>query len=263
VIKKLIVWSLVATGVVFAVNSVRPGAVHTFFRRAHAKFERNIPPEFELERIKDQIAKLTPDMNKNISVIAEELVKVKGMERRIDDLQARLETSKNTLALMTDAIQNGHTRVSLPGGREVSVTQVKSQLNTCKNLERELTNVKKIYEAKKSGVDAARQQLAEMKQQKEQLEVMAAEYEAELKTLALEQTRSKLQLDDSRLAEIKESFERLRERIEVARTTANLAEQFKSDSLTTEKKPAASKDVLDEAREYLGADKSKIDAAGK
>ena len=98
---------------------------------------------------------------------------------------------------------------------------MKDKLRTCKTLERELANNKKILDAKKAGVDAARQQLVEMRQQKEQLEIMAADYEAQLKTLALEKTRSRIKLDDSRLAEIKASMDKLRERIETERKTAH------------------------------------------
>src|SRR5438067_1856809 len=81
-------------------------------------------------------------------------------------------------------------------------------------------------EAKKAGAESLRQQLATMKQQKQELEVMAAEYEAKLKELAFQQTRSKMKLDDSRLAQIKQDFEKLREKIEVERKTADLADQF-------------------------------------
>jgi len=251
-IKKIIFWSLVVGGVVIAVNSVRPGAISTAFRRVHVKFEKQIPPEFELARLKDQIAQLTPDMHRNISRIAEEMVQVESLDRRVVSLQTKLTTAKDELALLTNAFDAGKTRVVLTSGREVPITQINSKLNTCRNIERELANVKKIYDAKKAGVEAARQQLTEMKRQQQELEVLAAQYAAELKTLELEQTRAKLQLDDSRLAEIKQSFERLRERIEVERKTADLAEQFKTTDSITEKKPVSSTNVVEEAREYLG-----------
>jgi len=260
-VKKVIVWSLLATGVVFVANHVRPGAIHTAWKRVHTKIEAKISPDFELARIRDQIAQLTPDMGRNIQRIAEESVQVEALERKLGDLQARLTQNKEELAKFTDAIGNGVTKVSL-NGRDVPVTAIRGKLTTCYNLERELKNVSKIYEAKRSGVDAARQQLMEMKRQKEELEIMAAEYDAELRTLALEETRAKVQLDDSRLAEIKQSFEQLRQRIDVARKTADLAEQFKGDTFT-ERKPAQTKDAADEAREYLGADRSKIDATKK
>ena len=57
------------------------------------------------------------------------------------------------------------------------------------------------------------------------------------------QTRSNFQLDDSRLAEIKQSFEKLRERIDVERTKTKLAEDFKTNTLTSpEKKVDTTKD---------------------
>src|SRR5581483_3696536 len=163
------------------------------------------------------------------------------------------------LALMTTAMEKGTTRVVL-NGREVPVTAVKDKLRTCKLLERELANNKKILDAKKQGVDAARQQLIEVRNQKEQLEVMAAEYEAQLKTLALEKTHTKIKLDDSRLAEIKASMERLRQRIETERKTAQLAEEFNTGK-PADTKAESNKNVLDDAKDYLnGSDKKATDA---
>jgi len=257
-IKKLVVAAAVVGGGLFVLNSVWSGSVGTAWKRAQAKLERKIDPDFELARIRDEIAKLTPDMHKNISRIAEEMVAVETLEQKVNSLQAKLDADKSDLAALTTAMEKGTTRVVLHG-REVSVTQVKDKLRTCKNLEKELANNKKVLDAKRQGVDAARQQLVEMRNQKEQLEVLAAEYEAQLKTLALEKTRTKLQLDDSRLAEIKASMERLRERIQTERTTAALAEEFNTG------KPANAKgesnaNVLDDAKEYLNGTEKKTEA---
>ncbi len=259
--KKLIFWSLVVGGGLLLVNGVWRGSVHTAIKRAQARFERNVSPEFELARIRDQIAELTPDMHKNITRIAEEIVQVQSLERRVGDLQARLDTAKNELAHLTTSLEQGVIPVSSTG-RKYTPADIKDRLRTCKNLERELANVKKVYEAKKEGVEAAKQQLATMKEQKQELEVMAAQYEAQLKTLALEQTRAKIKLDDSRLAEIKQSFERLREKIDVQRQTAELAQQFNDGSLN-EKKSETTKDAVEEAREYLGGERAKGNEAKK
>jgi chromosome segregation ATPase len=256
-IKKAVFASAIVAGGLVLLNSVWSGSVSTAIKRAHAKLERKIDPDFELARIRDEIAKLTPDMHKNLSKIAEEMVAVESLERRVNDLQARLDNSKDELAVMTSAVEKGTTRVVLHG-REVSVTQVKDRLRTCRNLEKELANNRKVLDAKRQGVEAARQQLVEMKSQKQQLEVMAAEYEAQLKTLALASTQARIKLDDSRLAEIKASLERLRERIDVERKTADLAEKFNTDTMT-EKKAESTKDVIDDAKEYL-APKEKSDA---
>jgi DNA repair exonuclease SbcCD ATPase subunit len=256
VLKKLIVLSAVVAGGLYFVNHAWHGSIGTAWKRARASIEQKINPEFELARIRDQIAQLTPDMHRNIARIAEEMVSVESLDRRVSNLQTKLDDAKRDLAIYTNAIENDTKRVSVDG-RQLSAAQVASQvkdkLRTCKVLEREVANTQRVLDAKKQGVEAARQQLAEMKRQKEEMEVLAAEYEAQWKTLQLEQTRSKLKLDDSRLAEIKQSFEKLRERIEVERTKTVLAEQFQTNTLTApEKKADSTKDVVDEAREYLG-----------
>ena len=107
--------------------------------------------------------------------------------------------------------------------------------------------------------EAARQQLVEMREQKGQLEIMAADYEAQLKTLALEKTRSRIKLDDSRLAEIKASMDKLRERIETARKTALLAEEFNGGKPVETNKVESNKEIVDQAKEYL-APKEKAEA---
>ncbi len=250
IVKTVVVLSALTAGGVFFLNHVWSGSVGTAWKRATAHFERAIDPDFELARIRDEIAKLTPDMHKNISRIAEEMVAVESLERKVSDLQARLEIAKDDLALMTNAVEKGATRVSIQG-REIPVNQLKDKLRTCKTIERELNNNQKVLDAKKQGVDAARQQLVEMRQQKEQLEIMAADYEAQLKTLALEKTRSRIKLDDSRLAEIKASMDKLRERIDTERKTALLAEEFNGGKPVEANNVESNKEIVDQAKEYL------------
>jgi chromosome segregation ATPase len=260
-IKKLVFLVGGTVAALALVNSVWSGSVRTAWKRAQAKLERTISPEFELARIRDEIAQLTPDMHKNIARIAEEMVQCETLDRRSTDLAAKLDRSNAELAVLTKAIETGD--IVKVSGRTLSPAQVKDKLRTCKNLERELANTQKILEAKKAGVEAARQQLVEMRQQKDQLEVMAAEFEAQWKTLQLEQTRSKLKLDDSRLAEIKESFDKLRERIDVERRKTELAGQFSSESFAPEKKSETTQSVVDEVKEYFGTKSEKTEAAKK
>src|SRR5947209_15932289 len=150
IVKKVVLLGALAAGGPFVLNHAWSGSVNTAWKRATTTFQRSIDPDFELARIRDEIAKLTPDMHKNISRIAGEMVAVESLERKVGDLSAKLETSKDELALLTNAVEKGATRVSIHG-RDVSVTQVKDKLRTCKILERELSNNKKILDAKKAG----------------------------------------------------------------------------------------------------------------
>src|SRR5256885_16612635 len=116
IVKKVVVLSALAAGGLFAANHIfGSGSIHTAWKRASARLERSIDPDFELARIRDEIAKLTPDMHKNISRIAEEMVAVESLERKVADLQTKLDNSKDELAAMTSAIEKGTVRGSIHG----------------------------------------------------------------------------------------------------------------------------------------------------
>lgn len=265
-IKKLVLTAAAIGGGLYLVNNcLGTGTVETFWKRTRASVERKVKPEFELARIRDQIAELTPDMHRNISKIAEQMVEVKTLETKVVDLQDKLVRYKGELKVLTDAVENNTTLVSSTG-RQVKVTPliVKDKVRTCKNVERELQTSQSILDAKQKGLDAAREQLAVMKQQREELKVMAENFEAELQTLKLEQTRTKIKLDDSRLAEIKQSFDKLRARIDVEKKKAELAGEFKSESFAApDHKIETAQEVLSEARDYLSGPKEKTEAAKK
>src|SRR5438105_5696359 len=106
-IKKLLFWSALAVGGLVLVNTVKPGAISTWGKRIHAKLEKNVSPEFELARIKDQIKELTPDMYNNIGKIADEMVAVEALRAKVGDMQARLNTQKGEIQTMTAAMERG------------------------------------------------------------------------------------------------------------------------------------------------------------
>src|SRR5262249_33582113 len=106
-IKKLLFWSALAVGGLVLVNVVKPGAISTWGKRIHVKFEKSFSPEFELARIKDQIKELTPDMYKNITRIAEEMVQVEALQVRVNDMQVRLNEQKDVIQVMTSSLEKG------------------------------------------------------------------------------------------------------------------------------------------------------------
>lgn len=255
-IKKLVMVTAGVGVALVAINTIAGrGSIHTLFHKAHNAIEAQVSPEFELERIRDQIAKLGPDMHDNISRIAEQMVKVEAIERDLQTCQAGQEKRKGSLLAMTDTLEKGDTqRVKFYGGAGDLKRHLERELKTYKTVEKEIAGKQKVLEAKKQELDAARAQLSEIKEQKAQLESLVAQYEAELATLRLEQTRSKFKLDDSRLGDIKGAFEKLRQKIDVERKKAELAGQYlpETDAPTAPAKETSSKDLAGEVRATLG-----------
>jgi DNA repair exonuclease SbcCD ATPase subunit len=261
-IKKLLFWSALAVGGLVLVNTVKPGAISTWGKRAYSKIEKKFSPEFELARIKDQIKELTPDMHNNITRIADEWVQVKHLEVRVNDMQAKLNEQKEVIQVMTSAIEKGE--FLKLGGRTVTPTQIKDKLRKYRDAEKSFEVAKKTLEARKEALESARLQLAEIKNQKEALQLQAQEFETELAALKLAQTKSKFALtNDDRLSEIKEAFEQLRQRVEAERKKVELAGEFfgtNGSSVKEEKALDTADDVINEVRATFA---EKADAAKK
>jgi chromosome segregation ATPase len=261
-IKKLLFWSALAVGGLVLVNTVKPGAISTWGKRFHVKFEKSFSPEFELARIKDQIKELTPDMHKNIARIAEEMVQVEHLQVRVNDMQVKLNDQKEVIEVMTSALEKGESlKIS---GRRATPTQIKDKLRKYKDAEKSYEIAKKTLEARKEALDSARQQLVEIRNQKEALQLQATEFETELAALKLAQTKTKdVFCNDDRLSEIKEAFQQLRQRVEAERKKVELAGEFFGTGSTTVKEEKAldtAEDVINEVRATFA---EKADAAKK
>ena len=261
-IKKLLFWSALAVGGLVLVNTVKPGAISTWGKRIHAKIENKFSPEFELARIKDQIKELTPDMHKNITRIAEEMVQVEHLQVRVNDMQSKLNEQKEVIQVMTSTLEKGE--FMKINGRTVTPTQIDQRLRKYKDAEKSYEVAKKTLDARKEALESARQQLYEIRNQKEALQLQATEFETELAALKLAQTKSKFALtNDDRLSEIKEAFEQLRQRVEAERKKVELAGEFfgtNGVSVKDEKALVTAEDVINEVRTTFA---EKADAAKK
>jgi len=256
--KKLLFWSALAVGGLVLINTVKPGAVATWGKRIHAKIEKNLSPEFELARIRDQIRELTPDMHRNIAKIADEMVAVQSQQAKVADMQARLESQKGEILALTAAVERGDKQFVF-AGKDMTPGRIKSKLKSYADGEKALDTAKKTLAAREQKLESARQQLLEVKKQKEYLEQYVVQFEAEIEALNLAKTQSKFAVEDTtRLGEIKESLEKLRERVEAERQKINLTAQFFGDEKKVEEKPdVSSDDVIAEVKEKFSEKKDK------
>jgi len=253
--KKLFLLGVGAAGALAVTNAVWSGSVHTAWKKARTVVESQVSPEFELERIRDQIAKLTPDMNRHIEKIAEATVEVGSLNRRIEIVKNELDRRQADILALTDKVESGIQKVSF-GGTNLK-DKLARDLKSYKSCEKDLATKQRLLEAKKEALESARRQLTEIHNQRAEMEVLAAQYEVRLAELREAQTRSKFKLDDSRLAKIKEAFEKLQARIDVENTKAELAGQFTTAPTiepTVSAEPA--KDVVQEVRDLFGKKES-------
>jgi len=253
--KKLAIGTLIAVAAVTVLSYTKLGSyASTAWTKARVSAKKQVPIEFEIDRLKNEVAQLIPDMKRNRSLIAEEMVAVDNLKEEIATTRTKLDSQKTVLLKLSKDVEGGEqtfviNHQSYPRARVIE--KLSRDLESFKRCEAELKSREQMLEAKERSLDAARQQLVTMRDQKQELEVQIAQLEADLKTVRLAQTRCKFQVDDSRLTEIKRSLADLKTRLKVEKTAAELEGEFANDAMPVEATVKPANDVAREVREYL------------
>lgn len=258
--------AVVAAGVIAALFMLSHTKVGSYAGTAWGKIrtsaKQQVPVEFEIDRLRHEVVQLVPDMKKNRSIIAEEMVAIENLKEEIAATRVRLEEHKAVLLKLTKDVDSGETTFVYRRraiSRERLAEKLARDLQSYKRAEAELKTREQVLDAKERALDAAKEQLAAMRDQKQDLEVQIAQLEAEMKNVRLAQTRCKFQLDDSRLAEIKRSLADLRNRLKVEKTQAELEGEFANDPIEVSNKVRPVSDVTREVREYFqGGDQRNV-----
>jgi chromosome segregation ATPase len=254
--KKIGIAAVVVAVVLFLLNSTMLGSyTGTAWSKIHGSFKKQVPLEFEIERIKHEIAQLVPDMKKNLSQVAEEMVAIDNLKEEITVTRGKLQDQKTSIMTMTESLEKGTKTISF-NGRDYSANRIREKLakdfSDYQICEKELKAKEQLLDARENGLDAARHQLATIRTQKQELEVQVAQFEAELKSVRLAQTRNKFHFDDSRLARCKEILAEIKNRLRVEKTQEALQGEFSNDlAVTIEQKAKSAPELSRDIKAYF------------
>ena len=161
-----------------------------------------MPVDFEIDRARQMIQDLVPEVRKNMHVIAKEEVEVQRFEEQIANSEAKLAKEKEQiLRLKTDL---GTVKDTYQyGGRSYTAAEVKTDLanrfERYKTFEATLSSLKQVRDARVKSLAAARQKLEGMLAQKRQLAVEVENLQARSQMVVAAQATSNYQFDDSEL----------------------------------------------------------------
>ena len=217
--------------------------------------KESVPIDFEIERARKMIADLTPEIRRNMHLIAKEEIQVEYLEKRAVKAEKPLATDRDDILRLKAALDNGKDYLVLAGHR-YSEKQVKVDLanrfNEYKTNDGTSLNLRKVLNARRNGLDAARQKLNGMLAARRQLEVDVENLEARLKMVEVAQTTSEFNFDDSHLARTKELIRDIRTRIEVGEKLINAEQRFQ-DRIPLDG-PVVDEDVTEEITKYFSED---------
>lgn len=190
----------------------------TGFHSARSAIRAEVPLEFELQRARDIVSQLLPEIRKCMHVIAEEEVQVDHLQKSIAKCETELGRQKSEiLALRKDL--GGNRSEYQYAGRVYTSQDVQRDLaqrfERFKTAEATVESKRQILGARQKSLVAAREKLEGMISSKRDLEVQVENIEARMKMLEAVQTASRVEIDNSQLSRAKELVGELNRQLDV------------------------------------------------
>src|SRR4051812_43964930 len=92
---------LVVAGLVLLNWAGMGSYVSTAWHKVRGNAKRQVPLEFEIDRLRHEVSQLVPDMKKNLSVIAEEIVAVENLKEEVATTETNLKQRESEIKAMT------------------------------------------------------------------------------------------------------------------------------------------------------------------
>lgn len=192
--------------------------LRTGFRSARESLKAEVPIEFELQRARDMVGRLLPDIRKCMHVIAEEEVQVDHLSKSIAKCETELGRQKGEILALRKDVGGGRGTYQY-AGRVYTPEEVQRDLaqrfERFKTAEATLGSKRQILTARQKSLVAAREKLEGMISSKRDLEVQIENIEARMKMIEAVQTANHVQVDDSQLARAKQLVGELNRQLDV------------------------------------------------
>jgi regulator of replication initiation timing len=261
-IRKLIVTSIavVVVGGLIA-KSTLSSYVSTGYRRAADSVEQSVPMEFQIDRARNMVKDLEPEIRRSMHVIAKEEVEVAELDKRLETAVENADQDKKEIMQLQSDLSSGKS-VFRYAGHSYSEGQVKEDLarrfNRYKTVDGTIESLEQMRNARQRNLDAARQKLTAMIAAQRQLQVDVENLEAKLKLVEVAEASSDFQFDDSHLAQAKQLITDIRTRLDVASKLANADTNFQ-DEIPLDETDA--EDVTEQVAEYFGLNQGEAKVA--
>jgi len=219
-----------------------------------------IPTEFEVERVKDLVDNLVPDIRQCMHVIAEQQVDLEHLQADIVRREDTLADQERVLLSMTKDLDE-KTETIQYASRTYTSDEVARDLTVrfekFKIAKASLVRDQKILAARQKALVANQQKLDNMLSAKGELEVQIVQLEARLKSIQAEEMVSELNFDDSQLAQAKSAIRELNKSLDVKERMLDVEGRFTNLIPTDDVRPVPS-NLTAQIQDYLRADQEEM-----
>ena len=262
-VKKALIGTAAVAGVgAFVFGRDMCSYVRTGAHAVRESIKREVPVEFEIERAKEMVKQLTPEIHKSLHAIAREEVQVEDLQKSMAKRTTDMNGQQEAILSLSGDLKSGSTRLTY-SGRSYSVKEVQKDLadrfNRFKIAEDTLNRERDVLNAKEKALAAHRQKLEGMLSARKDLEVEIERLQARLQSVQAAESMSNLQFDDSALNRAKSLVAELNKELDVRERVLDAEGNF-TGLIPVETKTEAPKDIAEQVEKYFGKEQPKTTA---
>jgi hypothetical protein len=252
-------WSLKSAGIAAGVGCVGLlffGSDLVSYARTATGYVRNtvaeaIPIEVELQRARDMIDDLIPEMHANIKLVAQEEVEIEALEVDINRGEIALVDQRGKIAKLRDTLKVeqvnyrfGNTRYS----RQDVVNDMSRRFEMLRNSEDILGGKQRLLDRRKQTLSASVQNLGEIRQAKIDLEGQVQMLDSQYRLLQTAQSQSTVVIDGSQVAKVRRVIKQIKKRLDTAERVLQ-KEQFFVESIPVD--AVSETELMEQVDAYL------------
>ena len=213
----------------------------------------SVPVNFELERARQHISEITPEVRKNMELITGEEVEIEKLEKHIQEFETTLSTDEKSIIRLNADLASGSERF-VYNNNPYTAQEVKRDLTNrfeeYKTDESTLKNLKRLLTTRMSNLSSARNKLTDMQSVQRKLRVQIDNLAARNRMIEVAKSSSQFVFDDSQLAKTTQLIDEIDSRLSAEERMAN------SESRSFDRIPVQDSesqvDLMDEITNYFG-----------
>jgi len=193
--------------------------INSSARSIRTSVKESIPTQFELQRARDMLEQIVPEMHANVRLIAQEEVEVENLKRDISrcevglrDERARIEKVGALLGSQAKVFTISDRRYP----RKVLKADLARRFESYKEAEMVFQGKQRLLASREQSLAAAVSALDRARRQKDILADKIASLEAQHRLVAAASVGSKFQLESSKLAQTEKLIGEIKKRLDVA-----------------------------------------------
>ncbi len=213
----------------------------------------SVSVEFELQRARDMVDDILPQLQANVRMIAEDEVEIASLEKDVAASRESLQQQQRKLAGLREKMQIQQVSYQI-GGREMSrdhlAQQLSQQFDRYREAELIVDSKERLLETRRQSLQNAMQMLDRAKHQKLQLEQKIESLVAQHRLVQSSSIGSRVAVDGSRLNRAEQLLAQIERRLDVSQRI--LAHESDLHEIQLDEGQVDESELLAEYDEYFG-----------